>query len=84
MKEFKPIFSIRDKVSGLYSKPLPFENEACAKRYFNNLIACNKAKDDYELYYIGEFSFETGDVKSSDKLLVLKGEQVAFIGDDDE
>lgn len=84
MKDFKPIYSIYDKVACLYSKPLPFENEACAKRYFNNLVAPNKAKDDYELYYIGEFSFDSGEVRSCDKVLVLKGDQVSFVGDDDE
>lgn len=59
------LYSVRDKVSGLFGAPINDVNDDCAIRGFQ--IACNTegtlmyAKPtDFELYSIGSFDEETG------------------------
>lgn len=80
----KILVAIYDKVSKQYSKPLVFENNGTSKRYFNNLVSRNKYKDDYELYKIGEFSFDTAKINVIEKELLMKGEEVVFVGSTEE
>lgn len=76
----KTLVSIYDKVSMQYSKPLVFENNNTSKRYFSNLVCRNPYKDDFELYKIGEFSFDNGKINVIDKELIIKGDEVPFVG----
>lgn len=76
----KILVAIYDKVSKQYSKPLVFENNGTSKRYFSNLVSRNKYKDDYELYKIGEFSFDSAKINVVDKELLMKGDEVVFVG----
>lgn len=57
------VFSIYDKVSGLYGAPLCFVNDNVAKRHF--LMVCDKAEfdpTDLELYSLGTYDVERGQI----------------------
>ena len=53
---------IYDKVAGMYSSPLIYDNIECAKRHFGQLIKNqpNLNGDDYELYVLGNYNPKTG------------------------
>ena len=51
---------IKDKVSGLFSTPLSFNSIESAKRYFKSLLTSQGiSSDDYEMYYLADFSPST-------------------------
>lgn len=55
-------YSIFDRVSGLYQFPFPAQNDNCAIRYFNEV--CGKAYfgKDCQLFLVGKFVQETGEL----------------------
>lgn len=78
------LYVLYDKIAGQYSQPLSFVNQACAERYFVQLMAKQDNPTDYELYYLGEFDPELGLIylgsDNSKKILcepkfILKGVQ---------
>lgn len=71
------VICIYDKVADVFSRPIVFDNEACATRYFKSLVINNPNKDDYELHHVGSFDFKTGTGTYNTKpVLILKGNQV--------
>lgn len=55
------VYSIRDRVTGLYSEPFYSVNKQSALRNFNYLMSNAKmVSSDCELYSIGSFNNETG------------------------
>lgn len=58
----KELYVIKDTVTGEYGNPMPFLNEASAKRYFiNNVCGENKnIAGDLQLFFVGTFNTETG------------------------
>lgn len=63
---------IFDKVAGMYSSPLIYDNIECAKRHFGQLIKNqpNLNGDDYDLYVLGNFDSKTGIVFNDDIAIV--------------
>lgn len=61
---------IKDKVSGLYSTPLSFNSIDSAKRYMKSLlINQGLSSDDYEMYYLANFSPSTAILYIDDSYL---------------
>ena len=54
------LFSIKDVLSGAFNEILIFQNVELAKRYFQNLCAESKIKNDLQLFRLGEYDVETG------------------------
>lgn len=70
------MYSIYDKVSGLYSEPFVSLNDATATRSFNQRIKANPLAEptDFELYSLGVYSSESGQiVPSSPVRFICKG-----------
>ncbi|QXP45036.1 nonstructural protein [Microvirus mar11] len=62
------LYSIFDRVSGVYSEPFCSVNEAVAVRRFNYLMANSKmVAGDCELYCVGTFSTLNGAVEADIK-----------------
>lgn len=64
------LYTIRDRKSGIYGTPFGSFNDDTAIRDFKGF--CNQAQnvylaDDLELYYVGYFESDTGEVLGSDK-----------------
>lgn len=71
------IYSIYDKVAGLYGSPFVCVNEPVAIRQFNHQIASNLTAEptDFELYCLGEFDINSGCIAACNKpVFVVKGE----------
>lgn len=66
------IVIIRDMVADECSAPLVLANEACAIRYFNNIVTQNV--EDYQIIKIGEYDSKKGDITILDKVILNKGE----------
>lgn len=63
----KELYVIKDTVTGEYGNPMPFLNEASAKRYFLNNV-CDENKKiagDLQLFFVGMFNTETGYISVS-------------------
>jgi len=61
------LYSIYDKVSGVFNKPFVEVNDASAKRAFQHSLKSAPDMTDYELYYIGQFDDGKGDLMLMDK-----------------
>lgn len=64
------IFAIWDKIAGRYSLPLVQINKAMAERYFDNVIKNGDnmtEPTDFELYILGEYNQETGEIINKEK-----------------
>lgn len=71
------LYTLFDKVAGVYASPSHFVNDGVAKRHFSELMSYDgykNNKSDYELYCIGDFDTKTGFIDALDKLvLIAKG-----------
>lgn len=66
---------IFDKVAGVYSAPMSFQNEECAKRYIFDSFSNKLSASDYELYKVAEFNIENGKfITLDDKSFICRGE----------
>lgn len=56
------LYSVYDKVSGVYGVPTPFVNRASAIRWFRVIIRDNEFAEptDFELYKVGSFDTDKG------------------------
>lgn len=65
------LYSIYDRVSGLYSVPLCMQNDGVAKRNFpyicENDPQFKMFPGDLELYYIGDYNTSSGAIVPVDK-----------------
>lgn len=62
------IYSVFDRVSGLYGTPMFSINEQTARREFNYLMGNAKmVSNDCDLYKLGEFNTVSGVITSLDK-----------------
>lgn len=67
------IYNIYDKVAKTYTMPLVFTNDDSAKRYFTTQFIDNPNKNDYDLYYLGDYDTELGQIiidKDNDAVLI--------------
>lgn len=67
------MYSVYDKVSEVFNKPFTEINDNSAKRAFYNSIEENKSKNDYELYYVGQFDDNTGTIKHHESKRIATG-----------
>ena len=72
-----PIYSIRDNAAASFGMPIVEQNELTAVRGFRFSLSgqgtMGFAPEDYDLYKIGEFDSEKGEVKSQIPVLVISG-----------
>lgn len=61
------LWCVYDRVSGLYSYPLCAINKDVAERDFLSYASESPFVDDIELYIVGEFNQQTGEVVCYDK-----------------
>ena len=56
------VYSIYDKVAGIYSMPIVQHNDNSARRYFQSVAnaSLEVAATDCQLYKIGEYDTDTG------------------------
>lgn len=72
------IYSVRDRKTGEYAHPFISHNDETAKRDFWTTCNANKNPfvhtDDWELYGLGDFNTESGEVLGADKpIFILDG-----------
>lgn len=76
------LYSVYDRLSGVYNPPFPAQNDACAVRYFNEVASKSYCGNDYELYKCGEFSQDSGViVPVSDKPVFITRKLAEKVGD---
>lgn len=56
------MYSVKDIVSAQFSNVEMFANEQVAKRWFNNLLKESKIASDLQLYKVGTFNIQSGEV----------------------
>lgn len=56
------LYTYYDRVSGLYSAPVPAVNRATAIRSFLEVQKGNTSADDVELYEIGSLNIQSGEM----------------------
>lgn len=56
------IYSVFDSVAEVFNKPFTDINDATAIRAFVEGIKDNPHKNDYQLFYLGEYHDSTGDI----------------------
>lgn len=54
------VYSVFDKVAEVFNKPFTDINDATAIRAFSESIKDNPHKNDYELFYLGEYFDHNG------------------------
>lgn len=65
------MFSIYDRVANSYGAPQLAQNEAAAKRAFLASASKSPFAQDFDLFVVGEFNVETGEVSVPDKPVFL-------------
>ena len=80
-----PVFSIRDNLVG-FLRPVVEVNQSVAIRNFRDGFSQmpDNTKDDYSLFYIGDFDDQTGEITSCTPKLVCHGSQFIDGGDVNE
>lgn len=58
------MYTIYDRVGATYSDIKLFNNEALAVRWFKNFKVESKFGADLDLYYLGQYNLNTGEIKS--------------------
>lgn len=58
------IYSIKDSLVNRFSDILYFPNEAVAVRYFDTLCKESKISKDLQLFCLGTYNLDTGDLTS--------------------
>lgn len=56
------MFSVKDVVGGSFSDIKLFNNTDVAKRWYNGLLAESKIAKDLQLYKLGTYNTDTGEV----------------------
>lgn len=68
----------KDKKSNIYTAPLIFDNEECALRHFDNLSYKDINVCDYDLYLIGFYNNQFGEIDplgDNNKYLLRSGDE---------
>lgn len=71
------LYTMRDRLSGTYGSPFTSVNDASAKRDFNafcKLPQNQYLSGDMELYKLGEFESDTGEIISYKPEYIMRGE----------
>lgn len=71
----RPLFSIFDAVAGFYSPVFVAENDNHAIRMFNQSIDMDH-KVDFNLWQLGAFDNDTGEITDTTPRLVLAGQSL--------
>jgi len=73
----KVIISVKDTVAEIFNDPRVEINSASAIRAFTHSIEDNKNKDDFAMYYLGEFDTSNGEIKPSEPVKIYSGHDVS-------
>lgn len=65
------IYSVKDVVTGNFSKPELFINKGAAERWFDGLVAESKIGKDLQLFELGVFNVNTGEINAG--VIFIKG-----------
>ena len=71
------LYAIRDERPDIYMEPMLFQNDEVAKRFFYD--QCNKEgpihdhKEDYSIWYLGEYDTHEGQIQSIVPKLIERG-----------
>lgn len=63
------LYSIKDTCAGSFNEILIFQNDELAIRYFKNLCAESKIKNDLQLYKLGTYDNITGVITNNVEFL---------------
>jgi hypothetical protein len=66
------MYSIYDSVSEIFNKPFPAHNDADATRAFDDSLMESKRKNEYVLYYLGDFNDTTGQINKAQEPVKVK------------
>lgn len=58
------IYSIKDQATGQFSQLQLFKTDAEATRYFDDVVNEHKFGNDFQLYYLGFYNLDTGELFS--------------------
>lgn len=62
------LVSLKDTKSGIFTPPIPFRSTGEARRAYSEAILkdpmLSKYPEDFELYHVGDWDNETGEIKS--------------------
>lgn len=74
------MYSVYDIVARKYQMPEIATNDAVAQRAFTEWAKGVPYKNDYQLWYIGEWCDETGELETPEQghKLIIKGESIAI------
>ena len=67
------IYSIYDSVAEVFNKPFTSINNATAEREFVQSVKEQPHKNDYILYYLGDFNDANGQIVQKDPVRLLGG-----------
>lgn len=69
------VYCIRDCVSELFLQPWIERNDNTAKRVFSVSLRAQKdvKPSDFELWYLGDFCSDSGEILGVDKVLICTG-----------
>lgn len=73
------LYTMRDRKSGIYGTPFASYNHATAQRDFKSFCSMSQNQylsGDMELYYIGEFESDTGEIYADVKPEFILGGDV--------
>jgi hypothetical protein len=68
----KPLYCIYDTIAEVFNKPFPAHNDADATRAFDESLMESNRKDEYVLYYLGDFNDSNGEIKKAQEPLKIK------------
>lgn len=69
------LYVIRDNVADTFGPLYEAKNDAVAIRQFKNLLERQVNKEDFELYKVGKYDNEKGEVSALSKIQVYSGEK---------
>lgn len=72
------LYAIRDSVANQYLAPMVDQSDATAMRNFAHTILTSGGTitthpQDYDLYYLGDYDSDTGDLRPLPAILVVRG-----------
>ena len=67
------IYSIKDELAQEFGPLFEAKNNDVAERYYNDLVAKTTQPEDYNLYILGEFDRDTGELKIKKSVIIAGG-----------
>jgi hypothetical protein len=68
----RPLYCIYDTVAEVFNKPFPAHNDADAMRAFEDSLKESLRKDEYVLYYLGDFNDANGTINKAQEPMKIQ------------